>query len=167
MIAFPPRRPPWFADLDPFGQLFVRLFNHLARGQSIGAALAQIEGKRVRICVTDAPLQLHLSIAEGVLKVAPAASEPHVTLRGRLADFARLASRSEDSDTLFFQRRLSLEGETETGLVIKNALDALEWDWRGHLATLVPAGAARLVRAALRPLPPPPLSPFERHRRPH
>ncbi|MHB1870171.1 MAG: ubiquinone anaerobic biosynthesis accessory factor UbiT [Steroidobacteraceae bacterium] len=166
MIAFPPRRPPWLADLDPFGQLFVRVFNHLARGQSIGAALAQIEGKRVRICVTDAPVQLHLCVAGGALKVAPAGSEPHVTLRGRLADFARLASRAEDSDTLFFQRRLSLEGETETGLLIKNALDALEWDWRVHLAALVPAAAARLVRAALRPLPPPPRSPFERHRPP-
>ena len=30
-------------------------------------------------------------------------------------------------DTLFFTRRLVLEGDTELGLEIKNALDALAW----------------------------------------
>ena len=39
-----------------------------------------------------------------------------------------LATRSEDSDTLFFQRRLSLEGSTELGLQLKNLLDGIEMD---------------------------------------
>jgi predicted lipid carrier protein YhbT len=38
----------------------------------------------------------------------------------------RLAQRQEDPDTLFFNRRLSMEGDTELGLVVKNAIDALE-----------------------------------------
>ena len=38
----------------------------------------------------------------------------------------RLAQRQEDPDTLFFSRRLAMEGDTELGLVVKNALDALE-----------------------------------------
>lgn len=38
----------------------------------------------------------------------------------------RLARRQEDPDTLFFNRRLSMEGDTELGLVVKNAIDALE-----------------------------------------
>lgn len=161
-MSFPLPAPPAFlAELDPLGRIFVRLFNHWARGQDIAETLAALEGKRVRIRVTDAPVQLNLSITHSALQVAPAHAEPHVTLRGRLADFARLATRTEDPDTLFFQRRLSLEGETETGLAIKNALDALEWDWRRHLAALVPQGIARLVRTA----PCPPLGPFQRHRR--
>jgi hypothetical protein len=36
------------------------------------------------------------------------------------------ATRKEDPDSLFFNRRLSLEGDTELGLVVKNTLDALE-----------------------------------------
>jgi hypothetical protein len=35
-----------------------------------------------------------------------------------------LALRREDPDTLFFTRRLVLEGDTELGLALKNALDA-------------------------------------------
>ncbi len=34
--------------------------------------------------------------------------------------------RKEDSDTLFFNRRLVVEGDTELGLVAKNTLDAIE-----------------------------------------
>ena len=166
MISLLPPRPPPLADLDPISRLFVHAFNHWARGQNIGAALEALEGKRVRIRLTDAPLQLNLCVSHGALKVAPARAEPHVTLRGRGVDFARLATRAEDPDTLFFQRRLSLEGETETGLAIKNALDAFEWDWRRHFAALVPDGLMLLLRAALRPLPRPPSGPFERHRPP-
>ncbi|EXJ09542.1 ubiquinone anaerobic biosynthesis accessory factor UbiT [Nitrincola nitratireducens] len=38
-----------------------------------------------------------------------------------------MAKRTEDPDSLFFQRQLSIEGDTELGLGIKNLLDSLEW----------------------------------------
>jgi predicted lipid carrier protein YhbT len=41
-------------------------------------------------------------------------------------DFLALARREEDPDTLFFCRRLSMEGDTELGLLVKNTLDAIE-----------------------------------------
>ena len=37
-----------------------------------------------------------------------------------------LARRQEDPDTLFFSRRLSMEGDTELGLLVKNTMDAIE-----------------------------------------
>ena len=37
-----------------------------------------------------------------------------------------LALRKEDPDTLFFSRRLCMEGNTELGLLVKNTLDAQE-----------------------------------------
>ncbi|WP_373316906.1 ubiquinone anaerobic biosynthesis accessory factor UbiT [Chitinolyticbacter albus] len=44
-----------------------------------------------------------------------------------LADYLHLARRSEDPDTLFFQRRLRIEGDVELGLQLKNLLDATDW----------------------------------------
>jgi predicted lipid carrier protein YhbT len=35
--------------------------------------------------------------------------------------------REEDPDTLFFARRLTIEGDTELGLVAKNLLDGIDW----------------------------------------
>ncbi len=46
-------------------------------------------------------------------------------MRATLRDYAALALRREDPDSLFFTRRLVLEGDTELGLALKNALDAL------------------------------------------
>lgn len=39
-----------------------------------------------------------------------------------------LALREEDPDTLFFSRRLRMEGDTDLGLLVKNTLDAVDWD---------------------------------------
>jgi predicted lipid carrier protein YhbT len=37
----------------------------------------------------------------------------------------RLAEGTEDADTLFFERKLVMEGDTELGLLLKNTLDAI------------------------------------------
>lgn len=39
-----------------------------------------------------------------------------------------LASRLEDADASFFQRRLVLTGDTELGLTARNLLDRLPWE---------------------------------------
>lgn len=49
-----------------------------------------------------------------------------LTIRASAQDFVQLAQRQVDPDTLFFSRRLVMEGDTELGLIVKNALDALE-----------------------------------------
>jgi len=50
---------------------------------------------------------------------------PDVIVRASLGDYLALALRSEDPDTLFFSRRLLIEGDTALGLVVKNALDSI------------------------------------------
>ena len=155
--------PGWalLADLNPLGHLFVGVFNHCTRGLGLEQTLEELEGKRVCVRATDLPLTMTLLVRGRRLALASARATPHVTLRGRLIDLARLAARTEDPDTLFFQRRLSFEGETETGLAIKNALDALEWQWPRDARGLVPQPLATAVRAALRLLPCSPFAPLE------
>jgi predicted lipid carrier protein YhbT len=51
---------------------------------------------------------------------------PYLRFRASALDFARLAAREEDADTLFFNRRLVVEGDTEMALLVKNTLDTLE-----------------------------------------
>lgn len=86
-----------------------------------------LEGKKVRIRVSDARLAFDF-MGTGQRF---AACRPHdnadLTISANAQDFVRLARREEDPDTLFFNRRLSMEGDTELGLVVKNTIDALEW----------------------------------------
>ena len=41
-------------------------------------------------------------------------------------DLILIAGRKQDPDTLFFQRRLKIEGDTEIGLEVKNLIDAID-----------------------------------------
>lgn len=51
-----------------------------------------------------------------------------VSFSGNANDLILIAARKEDPDTLFFQRRLQIEGDTELGLYVKNLMDAIELD---------------------------------------
>ena len=58
---------------------------------------------------------------------------PDLVFRANLSAFLQLMVRQEDPDTLFFNRELSIEGDTELGLIVKNMLDAVEWPNLTHL----------------------------------
>ena len=65
--------------------------------------------------------------------------KPDLTLSARTRDYLALALREEDADTLFFSRRLRMEGETDLGLLVKNTLDAVDWDaFRERLERFLP-----------------------------
>jgi predicted lipid carrier protein YhbT len=87
------------------------------------SALAPLRGKVLRLEIAGLGFGPQLTL-DGI-GLRPAFGKPDVTLRASLADFAALALRREDPDTLFFTRRLVLEGDTALGLEIRNALDAL------------------------------------------
>jgi predicted lipid carrier protein YhbT len=79
----------------------------------------------VSIQVSDAGLDCRVSLT--TIGFLPALSAPEVTIRACAWDYYRLARRLEDPDTLFFSRRLAIEGDTELGLLVKNSLDAIDW----------------------------------------
>ncbi len=83
-------------------------------------------GKYLRVEVTDAGIRFDLSFDGRRLLGAGNGNSPDLIFRGNVHDFLLLATRREDSDTLFFQRRLKIEGDTDMGLAIKNFLDAIE-----------------------------------------
>ena len=53
-------------------------------------------------------------------------AEADVSFSADASDLLMIAARKQDPDTLFFQRRLVIEGDTELGLYVKNLMDAIE-----------------------------------------
>jgi predicted lipid carrier protein YhbT len=86
-------------------------------------ALAPLRGRVLRLEIAGLPFGPQLTLDP--IGLRPSFGKPDVTVRASLADYLALALRREDPDTLFFTRRLVLEGDTELGLALKNALDAL------------------------------------------
>lgn len=105
--------------------------------------------KRLRIHVRDACVTFDFTWNGRGFAARVPQDSVDLCISASAHDFVRLAQRQEDPDTLFFSRRLSMEGDTELGLVVKNTLDALELPVL-DLAQLAPRQLlARL--AALRP----------------
>ena len=83
-------------------------------------------GRSFRIHVRDARVSFDFRWDGSRFKALARQPQPDLTISASGPDFLRIARRQEDPDTLFFNRRLSMEGDTELGLVVKNTLDALE-----------------------------------------
>ncbi len=112
--------------------------------------LAALIGKRVRLRVTDAGLTLDFTLAEKGFRPAVTRSAPDLTISARTRDFIALALREEDPDTLFFSRRLLMEGDTDLGLLVKNTLDAIDWP-KADPAALHPLRLLSALRLRLGP----------------
>lgn len=83
-------------------------------------------GRTFRIHVRDARVSFDFSWNGTRFTPLGRHPQPDLVISASGPDFLRIARRQEDPDTLFFNRRLSMEGDTELGLVVKNTLDALE-----------------------------------------
>jgi len=82
-----------------------------------------LRGRIVVIEVRDARLTFRLTLSGGQLAAADRGA-PDLVVGGSVYDLLLLATGREDPDTLFFQRRLSLDGDTELGLYVKNFLNS-------------------------------------------
>jgi predicted lipid carrier protein YhbT len=103
--------------------------------------LAEIEGKRFRVTVLDTGMVADFSYRQGAFRpLWSTADKPDLQFAAPLSGYLQMVSRQEDPDTLFFNRTLSIEGDTELGLRVKNMLDALEWpalSWQGRRPTFL------------------------------
>jgi predicted lipid carrier protein YhbT/chorismate mutase len=105
-----------------------------------------IRGRRVGIEVQDLGLAWVFAWDGQRLRVCDAPAES--TVRGSATDLLGLASRHEDADTLFFQRRLVLTGDVELGLTVRNLLDRLPWEDLPLGLRIVLRRGSQLLRAA-------------------
>jgi len=100
-----------------------------------------LRGKIIKIQITDNDTEMYVGFCHRRFELhRPLPAD--VCISGKLEEFVYLAARYEDPDTLFFQRRLMIEGDTELGLEFKNILDAIDDD---TLPTVVKRGIALLA----------------------
>jgi predicted lipid carrier protein YhbT len=93
-----------------------------------------LSGRAIRIALTEPAIGITLG-HNGQRFVAMLRASADVTLRAGWEDFLAMMRQESDPDTLFFQRRLQIDGDTELGLHLKNRLDATDWD---QLRTALP-----------------------------
>ncbi len=91
--------------------------------------VAALAGRRFRIRVIDVGAVIDLTVVGGRFhRLGTDGAMPDLLIAAPLSSFLQLLARQADPDTLFFERRLQLEGNTELGLQVKNLLDAVDFD---------------------------------------
>ncbi len=91
-------------------------------------SLELLEGRRFLVEVLDTGGGAYFTYRAGLFRpLLTTPQTPDLSFRANLSAFMQLLARQEDPDTLFFNRELSIEGDTELGLVVKNMLDAIDW----------------------------------------
>ena len=108
-----------------------------------------LEGRWLSIHVRDIGLLWYTSVVDGRLVVSQQA-DADVSFSADASDLLMITARKQDPDTLFFQRRLAIEGDTELGLYVKNLMDAIELEQMPKALRVMLLQLADFVEAGLK-----------------
>ena len=124
VIAIPGRVIPYPAQK----QVLSIVLNQAFREPLHHGELGFLENAKVRIKVTDLHIDWLISVGSDKFTPIDRGLDDDVCISGNSPDFILLATRQADPDTLFFQRRIRIEGDTELALGVKNTMDSMDWE---------------------------------------
>lgn len=109
-------------------KLLVSVLNHLFQQQLRDGEFDCLEGRTAAIRLTDGGLEFRFTKGRNWLLEHNGEGPIDLVISGSLYDFIQLSLGREDPDTLFFQRRVRLQGDVDLGLEVKNLIYAMELD---------------------------------------
>ncbi len=109
-------------------KILVTTLNRMFKDEIKQGELDFLQGKIINISIEDAGIEYSFTLINDKLAVADKNDTADLILQGTVYNYLLLASRQEDTDTLFFSRRLHMQGDTELGLYVKNFLDGMDMD---------------------------------------
>ncbi|HEX5125918.1 MAG TPA: SCP2 sterol-binding domain-containing protein [Rhodocyclaceae bacterium] len=126
------RLPSWLAHVGPYlpqrpwSEALVFALEAARQTRILLADLSFLDDKVIQINIEDLGVLASVRYCSGRFRAMPSDSMADILLSASACDYLKLLRREEDPDTLFFQRRLRIEGDTELGLILKNFLDSSE-----------------------------------------
>jgi predicted lipid carrier protein YhbT len=111
--------------IEPPSFVLAQVLNRVLLPRLDADARAALAGRCVEVHVSDFGVRMRLALAARGFALAPRRAAVVLRVSATAGAFWRMASGEEDADTLFFERALVMEGDTEFGLLLKNTLDAV------------------------------------------
>lgn len=109
-------------------KVLVTTLNRIFASELKEGELDFLQDKIIHISIEDGGVEYRFTLKDDKLVAADKNAAADLTLQGTIYNYLLLASRQEDTDTLFFSRRLRMQGDTELGLYVKNFLDGMDMD---------------------------------------
>lgn len=110
----------------PGSLLFATGLNIMLAKHLPADTLAMLENKVLKIQVNDAGVCFYFCWQGKKFQAVSQTTDVALIISASAKDFLVLIQRQEDPDTLFFNRRLVMQGDTELGLLAKNTLDSID-----------------------------------------
>lgn len=151
LVHFGPSLMSVPVKLTPFAlqrQVLEQVLSWQFRQALADGELEFLEGRWLSITVRDIGLKWYTSVENDKLIVSEDA-QADVSFSADASDLLMIAARKQDPDTLFFQRRLVIEGDTELGLYVKNLMDAIELEQMPKALRVMLLQLADFVEAGL------------------
>ena len=117
----------------------LRLFSHRQHSKIMSVFLNKVLAEQLsdgdlnfldkrNLCITvsDTNTHYHIGLLNNKLIATSPDSVSDLTIKAKLYDLLTLIARQQDPDTLIFQRKMIMEGNTELGLEVKNFLDGID-----------------------------------------
>ncbi|MCU5782446.1 hypothetical protein MA04_01746 [Alcanivorax balearicus MACL04] len=126
----PPSPLAVFRHIDAHAPLLLKrpflepLMNRLLAEPLAAGEFEPLQGRHLTLDLADGAPRFTVTLQANRLRLSERPGE--ACIRGGWREFLQLLGREQDPDTLFFQRRLLVEGDTELGLWVKNLLDGLD-----------------------------------------
>lgn len=150
-----PARPAWLGRLPvrlaspflraPFAlqrPLLMRMFNRLFAAPLKRGEFDFMQGRCLEVACDEPAVRWYLTCSRDRKLLMRRTAQADATIRGSFRGLLQLAAQRVDPDTLFFNRELVVEGDTELGLQVKNLLDRLDTlDWPPELLFAVRSAA--------------------------
>lgn len=155
LVHFGPSLMSVPVKLTPFAlkrQVLEQVLSWQFRQALADGELEFLEDRWLSITVRDINLRWYTSVENGKLIVSQNA-EADVSFSADASDLLMIAARKQDPDTLFFQRRLVIEGDTELGLYVKNLMDAIELEQMPKALRIMLLQLADFVEAGMKTSP--------------
>ena len=109
-------------------RLLVKTLNRVFAEELRQGELDFLQDRVLYISISDVGIRYTFTLKQDRLQAVTGNASPDVQLEGTLYDYMLLAGRREDTDALFFNRRLHMQGDTELGLFVKNFLDGMDME---------------------------------------
>lgn len=145
LLAIPAKILPFSLQEKVLSQVLNRVFAEGLEDEEFEF----LEQKWLQVEVTDLGINWFITCDNNKLVIAEKAARTDVSFKGNLNELVLITARKEDPDTLFFQRRLKIEGDTELGLEVKNMLDSFDLDELPKAATRLLAYLATFIQQGL------------------
>lgn len=129
VVSVLPAKPPAW--------VLVHTLNQLLKKEILLADMSLLAGRYFQIGIEDLGLNLFFTADEKRFILADQSIPVDLYFGANMADFLKMLLRQEDPDTLFFNRKLKIEGDTELGLIVKNLLDSIDWSTIPLMKSLV------------------------------